>query len=350
MSAAPHDFPIFGLRPLSGADKKMGDRAEAGRPIGDVMLNIMEPAVQGNAPERTTPRVSSLIREGAVTISASEAALILEECRYPQKRDLTAAGERHRKMLAEMMRRGNWRPKDKLDFANILGRFMLLNGHHRLAAQAESGQVIQWTIAVHDCRTVADAEALYWSFDTTTRARTNETILSAIGFDEKLGTSKTIAEAMYRAAPFLANGLYFGRVDTGFVARMIDTRLETALQFAREARLYEEAIAQAPPRIKTRLHTVGAVAVGVVTLRYQPEKAFEFWNGVALNDGLRRGDPRHTYVNLIGGAQAKKGTGSWTANAAAQAWRAFYIDQTLLILRVNDKPQVAVAGTPYKGR
>lgn len=348
---APEQFSIFGLRPHSGADKKTGGAPKRTARKGDLMLNILEPAVQDNAPERTPMRIHGLVQEGARTWSASEAALILDACRYPQTRDLRVAGEDHKRVLAEIMRRGGWRTKDVIVFARMPeGRLLLLNGHHRLGGQALSGQTIEWMVVIHDCRTVEEAESLYYSFDTNVRMRTNETILSAVGFHEKLGVSKSFAEAGYRAAPFIASGFHFGKMGRDpLMNRIIDRRLETVMEYARELRLYEGAIINAPPTVKRRLMGAATAAVAMATLRYQPEKAFAFWNGIAENDGLAKGDPRHTYLTTVVNAP-RGGTAVLAACLAALAWRHFYNGAKVYQLRVYETNQPVIAGTPFKGR
>lgn len=317
------------------------------------MLNILDNTRSSNdfmtAPARS--RLDSVVRDGFVTMTAGDAAMVLANCRYPQKRDIVQAGNDHKQVLAEIMKRGNWRAKDKIDFARVNGKLLLLNGHHRLGGQAMSGKSIEWTIVIHDCKTQDEAEALYYSFDTNTRARSNATILNAISFDEKLGVSKSLSEALYRAAPFLASGLHFGRVGRDVLAdRLIDRRLDAVLQFAEEARIYEKCIASAPPRVKIKLLTAGALTVALVTIRHRREAAVEFWTGVAENDGLRKGDPRHTYLNALMSNSRRGGMAAATACLAALAWRHYYNGTTCAYLRVVESPQPAIAGTPYKGR
>jgi hypothetical protein len=77
--------------------------------------------------------------------------------------------------------------------------------------------------------------------------------------------------------------------------------------------------------------------------------AEEFWRGAARNDGLRKGDPRHTYVRTVLVPSAVNGTAWRTASTAAVAWNAFFRKRELHVLRPNENRKIAILGTPYKG-
>lgn len=302
--------------------------------------------------ERNYYEAARLVKDGAAKWSAQDAAIVLANCAYDQNRHKTVAGKAHAEMLGEMMRRGKWRPKDVLHFGVLPdGRAVLLNGHHRLTAQRDTGCTIEWMVVVHMCASMEDVERLYWSFDTSTRLRTNQTILAGINFAEKLGTSKAVAEAMFRAAPYISAGLDFSREGQSNLDKITDRRLEVAMQFAPEAALYDAAIANATPKMKNRLLTIGAISVAVVSLKYQRDRAIPFWKGVADNDGLQRLDPRHTYHTFLMERVPKKGMAVWTANAAATAWHYWFHGKPLASIRQQDKPRVSVAGAPalYRG-
>ena len=94
-------------------------------------------------------------------------------------------------MLAELMKRGLWLPRDKLDFARLPdGRFILVNGHHRLSAQTKAKANVEWTIVIHDVDDMAGAARLYHSFDTNTRLRTKLQVVRAEGLAAELGVAR----------------------------------------------------------------------------------------------------------------------------------------------------------------
>lgn len=339
---------LFG--PDASAREQKTARAEAPRREDVAMQNIhVERAAINGCAVVGSAGVDpvSLIREGIVRLSAAAAGAILRRCRYEkQTRDLKPAGASHVDVLADIMRRKQWRSRDQITFARLDGRLILINGHHRLTAQEKSGEDVEWTIVVHDCADADDVARLYYTFDTNTRGRSNETILAAYGAAEKLDVSKTTAEGLFRVAPLFLANFEFERTAQDVVAnRVIDRRMEVVKAYAPEGRLWEKAIKKAPTLVKKKLLNQGALAVALTAFRYQPAKALDFFHGLAVNDGLRKGDPRHTYLNaLLTGSNS--GQSSFTARQAAVAWNAWAEGRSLSIIKIVEANSFRIVGTP----
>lgn len=114
---------------------KKGATTEAERPKEKNMLDTVTlDARESNDTGSTAMCAASpldLIRNGAVRLTAEQAGTVLRLSRYDrQKRDLSPAGRAHVAVLKDIMVRDQWRPFDKLDFAKIGGRLILINGHH----------------------------------------------------------------------------------------------------------------------------------------------------------------------------------------------------------------------------
>lgn len=295
---------------------------------------------------------SRILHDGFVRLDAQDAGRLLEKCRYErQVRDLTVGGKKHIRVLADIMKRGAWRPKDKLDFAKIGPAYVLVNGHHRLTAQAISGSDIVWTVVIHDCVDMAAVADLYYSFDTNLRIRSNHNILAATGIAEEMGLLPMAAEALFRAVPLIEAGFDFSMAARDPVMeRVIDRRLERMRSFQSEALAFDAAIASAAQPVKKRLRGQGPMAVALMAFRHQKELAADFWSGVAENDGLRKGDARHTYLRLltseigVGGPTAEAG-----ARSAATAWNAFFEGRQISIIK-SAGGKIRIAGTPIRGR
>ena len=297
------------------------------------------------------PRTAmDIIKAGIVDMPAVDAAMILRECRFEgQTRDLNLAGKAHINVLAEIMRRGQWRNFSKIDFALVDGRFYLVNGYHSLGAQAESGRKIKWVVAIHGCTNMDAVRAIYHSFDTNVRPRSTETILAAANLAEELGISRTTAKNLYSAVVVIASGFVFDRKNLDHVLRrMIDDRISWCRRFKNEAQRWEKATQKAPPTVRQRLLNQGAFAVALVCFRDQPAKAAEFWKGVADNDGLSRNDPRNTYLQSFA-IQTPPGHALPTTNNAARAWNAFFEGRTLSKIAAPNGNRVFVDGTEFEG-
>jgi len=331
-----------------GADKKMGGRAEAPRPSGFPMLDLTERRSRAPDVSRRDHKITAhdLVREGMVKWTSVEASIVLNECRYEkQDRDLTAQGRDHVQVLADIMRRDKWRRGEALDFAKLGSKLVLLNGHHRLTAQSFAGVTVEWSIVIHSVRDDDEVSALFYSFDTNVRKRSAGTILDAYNMSELLGVSKVSAKALFNAAPLLMTNFDFARISEDVISnRVIDRRVELMKAYQKECQLLDAAIDGARSKLKQRLTTAGAFAVALTTFRYQKDRAVPFWHGVAENDGLIKGDPRHAYISTVTDATTK-GTLESTARVAASAWNAFYDGRTIGYLKPT-RAGFRIAGTP----
>lgn len=294
------------------------------------------------------------VREGFVTFTPAQASAVLRECTYDRQRKIDKL---HVATLRELMQRGSWTPKDKLDFAIMGGRLILVNGYHRMTAQADSGKSIEWTVAIHECRDIADVRGLYFKFDTNVRKRSENNILQGVGFGEQHGILAKTAKALYRAAPIIASGLMVGSVQIRGgstadlrVQRIVDARLEFAEQFAAEAKAIETLMKPADKRVAGKMMSGGFFAVALVTMKHQPEKAHEFWGELFLNDRLRRGDPRSTLHGDMLTRDYKHGILQQTVVVPTKAWNAFFEGRDLKIIKVQHGQQLRLMGTRYTVR
>jgi len=289
------------------------------------------------------------VREGFVTFTPAQASLIMDKCLYKKQRRIDRL---HAMTLRELMARGQWAAKDKIDFARMPdGKLFLINGNHRMTAQGGSHINIEWTVVVHDCATMADVQALYYRFDTNVRKRSDQNIMDGIGFAEMMGVSKTTATALFKAVPIIANNLRVGNTqmnDAGLIARrLIDERITLAESFTPAAKAFEECQINAPKQIKQKLRTGSFMAVALVTFYHQPENAKLFWQGLCDNDGLRRGDPRATLLLDMSARKGNDGSLQQNVIAIAKAWNAFTEGRQLKIIKVVAAHTVPVNGTPY---
>ena len=300
--------------------------------------------MQNTSPIQLMQPQLAFIREGFVNFTPSQAALTLEWCRYERQRDETRA-KAHICTLAEQMRRGLWLYKTQIDFASVNGKIILVNGHHRMHAQVSANANIVWSVVIHECATDADVAALYWKFDTTLRKRSSSNILDGIGFAANMGLSKTTARALWDAVPIIANGMKFSKYQNGHARLLMDEVQAIAEGYAAEANIAEGIINIAAPNVRTQLRTNSRLAVMLVTLRHQPERATAFWHGLCSDDGLSKGDPRKA---LLIDMQNRSHKGLQIANmmACARAWSAFFSGSQMSHLKITGSA-VRLAGTPY---
>lgn len=290
----------------------------------------------------------SFISEGFHTFTAAQANIVLRECHFDGQR---AISKDHVAVLADIMKHGKWEDKDKLDFAVLHGRPILVNGYHRMQAQIACGKAIRWTVITHQCRSMEDVRALYFRFDTNTRLRSAQAVLHAMDFGAKVGLLSSTAQALYNAVPIIANKFSFLPKDRDILSgRVIDKRIALASHYVDAAQKLEAAITGAERGFKKKLLSSGVFAVGLATFRDQAVTANEFWRGVALNDGLRRGDPRQTLHNFLRGEVVKGGgyKRDRYIHAPAICWNAYFDGRELQVVRIPETRVVHIAGTEFE--
>ena len=94
-------------------------------------------------------------------------------------------------------------------------------------------------------------------------------------------------------------------------------------------------------------------AVAMYTYRYQPARAHEFWQGIARQDGLSRGDPRATLlIDFRNRVSNTSGKGNQNQRSVVQsitlAWNAFCEKRELAIVKCVTGATIKVWGTPYQ--
>lgn len=288
-----------------------------------------------------------IIREGRLTVGPALAERILAEAHYDGQRPIAP---HHVTLLKEDMRRDRWTPGSQIAFGRLGGRFYLLNGRHRMTSVIESGRDIEFQVLLLDAADEADLASLYYRFDRRQRARSNAEVLAALKVSERFGLSKTMTRAVFDAALLVANGFERPNYQADPVGvRSDDARLATAEAWWAHGATYEGLIAEAPKHVKAKLTAAQIVAVGLVTVKYQPELAAEFWGGLARNDGLRRADPRSTLISDFA-TRAMVGGRTNGAIAVSFAWNAFCERRQLKIIKVFDNATVRLIGTPFDGR
>lgn len=285
--------------------------------------------------------------EGFVSLTASEASILFDACRYAKNRALSPV---HVSKLAEYMRRGQWLEKSPLDFARPPdGRLVLINGHHRLAAQIEAGRSLKWCIIIHDVGSEAEIQQLYYRFDTEFRKRSGANIASGLGLDEEYGLSKQTSTALWDASLVIANNMKFTANAESKASILLDERRAICDEYQEAAGLMNMIMETAPNHVKRKLLSISFFSVALVTLKHQEDKALEFWKDLCDDDGLTKGDPRKTLLHYM--IDRKESVKHRAAHmlSAARAWSTFFEGRELKIMKVTGYV-VPILGTPFIAR
>lgn len=291
-------------------------------------------------------------KNGVVSISNGIAKRILSELNFPGQRDIYSSRV-YGKALAIIS--GEWMESYSIDFAALPdGRIWLVDGQHRLTAISEQQSIVSATIRLIDVDSEADAKRLYTGYDQGESVRTTKQILDAVGIAKTLEISDRLSRAIYEAAPVLLNnmepitGSQHVRTSPHIFAKQ--KRMEAISEWATEAKEFEKIIKPAAPALKVKLMSSGPLAVGLYTLRHQPQRAKLFWDGIAKNDGLRRGDARSTLISDYLTRSVGTGSSRQRVQQTCLAWNAYCEGRDLKIIKCIEGAPITIWGTPVKAK
>lgn len=304
------------------------------------MMNVMSFTQHGHP-------MLGFVHEGFITFSAVQANEVLKHAVFEWQRKIS---EDHVRVLADIMSRGSWEPKDKVDFAALGDDLILVNGYHRMRAQVACGRPVEWTVVIHRCISMGEVRSLYHKFDTNTRIRQAPQILAGCGFSEGHNLPKNIASALYNAVPIIAANFSKLVKDRDILtSRVVERRIEMATEYARAASMYDQCLKGCAVKLKGKFLVAGTAAVALVTLRYQPIKANEFWRGAAENNGLLRGDPRLTLHNDLLSRARNAGSAVQAFASPAYAWNAWFDDREIKVIKIyKEQTRAFLSGTPFE--
>jgi hypothetical protein len=286
------------------------------------------------------------IKEGRLVVGPLLASRILSDLNYDGQRKVR---KNHIASLAATMRRKAFLPGSQLAFVHVDGRWVLVNGQHRLHAIIESGAEIEFQVLVHDAASEEEIPRIYFGFDRHTAVRTDRDLTDAAKVKERTGVSATAVRGVWQAAPIIAAGFARLSYTADATRRDDDYRLDQCEPWWPAAARYEALLDEAPSVVKKRLLSAQGMAVALVLLRYQPEEAVQFFQGLAADDGLKRDDPRKALlIDLTQRAWRRQSMDG--CMAVSLAWNAFFMRRPLQQIKIVQNARFKLDGTPYGGR
>lgn len=291
-------------------------------------------------------------KNGVVQLSPQDAAVLVRHLNFPKQRGVKAS--RVEAKLADM-RAGDWEKDHAITFVVLPGgAIYLVDGQHRLTAISLWHTTVPLMINVVSKPDLKSAQKYYSTFDGQSAVRTTRELLDAVDLPSEVGLTKSMAKAVYDAAQLLASNLEpmngSANVASHHGLFRMNNRIEVVQKWASEAREFEQILKAAHFSIRKMLMGTGVLAVALVTLRYQPATARQFWRGIAENDGLRKADPRSTFLADLMTRNMAVGSVRQRVQQPAVAWNAFYQGRELKIIKCIPDAAIVVAGTPFDGK
>lgn len=289
------------------------------------------------------------------TVTPDMARLWLTSRAYKGQRNLKA---NHVKFLAEEMERGNFRSTAEIVFAVEDGtRHFLINGQHTLNAIAQCGIPQTVIVTCHPSSGANETAALYGAIDTNV-SRTVSDYWSALGLKDEVGLNPTQFNALGNACKFI-----FNKFTSRNPGRMHHDDYRSIIeQYAQYAHQFFELGTGAPGEIYNPAKRASTLSVALVTLRFSAQtigldKVSSFWQGVLMDDGLPKGDPRKTanrHLLTTGmrkdGKKPHQASPQWSARYIANCFNAYIEKRTLTMTSPDPSNPIKILGSPFTGK
>ncbi len=277
-------------------------------------------------------------------LSPGTAQRILDEANFPGQRKIS-----NKNLLDHMhtINSGAWDGRYPISFAEFEdGSLWLIDGQHRVTAIVMHAVALPVKAQLFSVSNEEDARILYAGFDKKNSIRTESETLHALEIHTKLGVKQVTANALFKAIAVINNDMEPFYRDSKSAVISTGERMNSMHGWAAEAKEFERITNLAAKPIVRKFRGAGCMAVMLYTLRHKPSLAKEFWEGVALNDGLRRNDPRSALIADFFTRTLSAGSLRQTVQSPVVAWNAFCEKRDLKVIKCVPDAQIVIWGTP----
>lgn len=258
--------------------------------------------------------------------------------------------EWHVNRLAIEIEKGRFIAGTQIHFGVLEGKLKLVNGQHTLAAIVEAGIATELTVLKTPVEDEAELGQLYSRHDRH-RSRTPHDAFLGMGLSGELDLAELEVNSFGSGLKWVLGGFRRPSVHNDVeIASSLDHLAHEMREWGEVARKYFECVREAKHGMKAAFRRAPVVAVGLVTMKHQEEKARRFWGGAAEQDGLTRHDPRAALNDFLRSNTSGHGDPIRYIRHVAGAWNKHYENGELQFLRPGDtgKIGVTIRGTPYK--
>jgi hypothetical protein len=277
--------------------------------------------------------------EGIQFVSSSVAKNWLDNFNYAFQRNIRSY---HVASLANEIVQGRFREKTQINFCSFGDSFHLVNGQHTLSAIVTANAPVLLSVIVTECKNEQEVADQFARHDTHLTRQVADALF-AHQVHEEFGVTKTQLQLM------TAGCLYFafmkGQMNVKAANQISnDTKLSLVREhggLAKDALMMVNGTTYGQASFMTRKTSLASM---MVTIQGDVDISKSFWTAIALDDGLKQGDPRKTLLKLFNETITPGGR-SFTAKktipdhmivkSCACAWNSFYDRKNLSLIRAD---------------
>lgn len=254
----------------------------------------------------------------------------------------------HVDFLASEMRQGRFANTAEIHLFATEGKRFVSNGQHTMLAIIEYGQPVQVTVR-RSSGTSDELKVIMTVGHDKGIARTTHDSFVFYGADNDPDIVSSHINKMAAAIRFAKRN--FG-VTAHAVGRVSDIYIiETLPAWKPEYLKLRDAIMPCTSDMRNSIMRSDALSVALLTFYFQPQKAHEFWSGVASGANLDKYDPRLRANQYLVAARYnpnrhKSEGGNVTSRKIIYAWNRFFEGSELVRLPgIDAKGIVSISGT-----
>lgn len=285
-------------------------------------------------------------RSEHLLLDAKMAQRFVDDFHYVWQRPLKEASI---KSMIRMINTGRF-PLTALTLCQVDNDVRLIDGFHRCVSTTKASHPLRCTLLYYNVPSEEDRKALWAHFDTEpgTRRDAHE-ILKGIEEKDLSMIPSRIRSRLHSAMPFLLVGFsHSSMMKKGMLKVPMSRieRVELSRQFLQAGESLGYAMEGCNTAIRIRLTTSHNLAFCLAILRHCPRIAEPFLRSVALNDGLKREDPRHRFHEALLQSRLSGNAIVDHVRTLGYCWNLHVNNETRSQFRVPHGP-IILKGTPY---
>lgn len=281
-------------------------------------------------------------RMSRVLITPEKAAWILANRLHPRQRTLDKS---RRDAIASEMMNGTF-VLTPISYTKVNGEDWLADAMHRFNAQVKVKMTYTWDVVTYECGSDWSlSNAIYAHLDKG-KSRTFMNSLAAVDAHSLYGLTNKQINSITAAAAVIYNSMVYSRHSPTWYSS-VEGRLEAFQSWKTEGADYFQLFHKRGHDMRNIPYLQAVCAVGLVTLRYQHDRATEFWSAVAAHDRLPSKSPEMSCYSFL--AASKGVTAPVLLAQMIKCWNAYFSKTRVIAKDPEPTPYGLLLGTDFNG-